>query len=242
MINQSPNPLGLLISALALMLLSVAAFADDLTPQIRVSGQAEATMAPDMATLQLTVMREAATARAALDDNSAAMAEVIAAMRDAGIAEKDLQTTNFSIQPRYTYPKPRNENPPELVGYVVRTSLQVKVRDLGKLGVLLDTSVSLGVNEGGSVQFGNDDPSSALSEARVRAVKDAMAKARTMADAAGVALGNLLELSDQTHIPAPQNYRMERAVMADAAAGSVPVMAGENSYRVIVHASYGIKQ
>ena len=199
-------------------------------------------MAPDMAILQLTVMREAATARAALDQNSAAMAEVIAAMRTAGIAEKDLQTRNFSIQPRYTYPQPRNEHPPKLVGYTVRNSLQVKVRDLGKLGALLDESVTLGVNEGGSVEFGNEDPSAALVDARTRAVHNAIAKARTMADAAGVELGKLLNLSDQTHMPMPQNYRMERAMVADAVAGAVPVMAGESTYRVVVQASYAIRQ
>ena len=199
-------------------------------------------MAPDMAILQLTVMREAATARAALDKNSAAMAEVIAAMRAAGIAEKDLQTRNLSIQPRYTYPQPRNEHPPKLVGYTVRNSLQVKVRDLGKLGSLLDESVTLGVNEGGSVEFGNEDPSAALADARTRAVSNAIAKARTMADAAGVELGKLLALSDQTRTAVPQNYRMERAMAADAVAGAVPVMAGENSYRVVVQVSYAIKQ
>ncbi len=240
--NLTLKRFSLIVTSLTLIWFSVAAHAEGPTPQIRVSGQAEATMAPDIAVLQLTVMREATTARAALDDNSEAMAEVIAAMRQADVAESDLQTSNFSIQPRYTYPKPRNENPPKLVGYVVRNSLQVTVRDLANLGALLDTSVSLGVNEGGNVQFGNDDPSAALAEARTRAVKDAIAKARTLADAAGVQLGKVLDLSDQTHVPMPQNYRMERAVMADAAAGSVPVMAGENTYRVAVQVSYAIKQ
>ena len=230
--------------AVAALLLSLAPVAqsEQPVPQIRVTGQAEATMVPDMALLQLTVMREATTAREALDANSRAMAEVIAAMSSAGVADKDLQTSNFSIQPRYTYPKPRNENPPMLVGYVVRNSLQVKVRDLGNLGTLLDRSVSLGVNEGGNVQFTNDDPTAALAEARARAVKDALTRARTMADAAGVELGELLQLSEQSHAPVPQNFHMERAMAADAVAGAVPVMAGENSYRVTVQASYAIDQ
>lgn len=234
--------IGILATATVFLLLSLAARADDPTPRISVSGHAEASIAPDMAILQLTVMREAATARAALDQNSAAMAEVIAAMRATGIAEKDLQTRNFSIQPRYTYPQPRNEHPPKLVGYAVRNSLQVKVRDLGKLGSLLDESVTLGVNEGGSVEFGNEDPSAALADARTRAVSNAMAKARIMADAADVELGKLLTLSDQTPVAMPQNYRVERAMAADAVAGAVPVMAGENSYRVVVQVSYAIKQ
>ncbi|RLQ22799.1 DUF541 domain-containing protein [Seongchinamella sediminis] len=240
--NRFCKPAHLLAVATTLIVLSLGAQADDPVAQIRVSGEAETALAPDMAFLRLTVMREATSARAALDQNSAAMAEVIAAMRAAGIAEKDLQTSNFSIQPRYTYPQPRNEHPPKLVGYTVRNSLQVRLRDLDKLGALLDESVTLGVNEGGSVQFGNEDPSAALAEARTRAVHDAMTKARTMAAAAGVELGEVLSLADQAPVPMPQHYRMERAMAADAVAGAVPVMAGENSYRVVVQMVYAIKQ
>ena len=100
--NLTLKRFSLIVTSLTLIWFSVAAHAEGPTPQIRVSGQAEATMAPDIAVLQLTVMREATTARAALDDNSEAMAEVIAAMRQADVAESDLQTSNFSIQPRYT--------------------------------------------------------------------------------------------------------------------------------------------
>ena len=215
--------------------------AEALAPQVRVSGQAEVSIAPDMALLQLTVMRQADTARLALDANSNAMAEVVNAMRAGGVAERDLQTSDFSVQPRYVYPKPRNEKPPELVGYTVRNSLTVRVRDLDALGELLDQSVSLGVNEGGNISFANDDPSAAVAEARASAVKDAMTRARTLAEAAGVRLGDIMEISEQTHMPQPRPYRAERMAMS-AAADSVPVMAGENSYQVVVHMSFAIDQ
>ena len=243
MMKQLMIALGNVLSATALCLvLAPATLADDPVAQVHVSGKAEAAVAPDMAILDLTVMREAPTARDALDANSRAMADVIEAMREAGVEERDLQTSNFSIQPRYIYPQPRNEKPPQLVGYTVRNSLQVKVRNLSDLGPLLDESVSLGVNEGGSVQFANEDPSAAIAEARSQAVKNAMAKAKTMAEAAGVGLGKVLELSERTHMPSPQNYRMERAMAAGAMADAVPVMAGENSYQVVVHVSYAIEQ
>ncbi|PLW67273.1 SIMPL domain-containing protein [Pseudohalioglobus lutimaris] len=229
--------------AIALLLLSpLRVSAEEPQPQLRVSGQAERAMAADMAVLQLTVTREAETARAALDANSAAMAEVIKAMGEAGIDQRDLQTANFSIQPRYIYPKPRNEQPPKIVGYTVRNSLTVRVRELARLGSLLDQSVSLGVNEGGSVSFTNDDPSEVLAAARTAAVQDALARAETLARAAGVKLGEILEISEQTQNPQPRPYRAERAMMADAAAGAVPVAAGENSYRVVVHISIAIDQ
>ena len=229
-----------LVSALLLLLVPLAQ-ADQPVPQIRSTGEAEASVAPDMAILQLTVTREAETARAALDANSRAMAEVIAAMREGGVAERDLQTAGFSIQPRYVYPKPRNEQPPRIVGYTVRNSLSVRVRDLEDLGALLDRSVTLGVNEGGGVRFTNADPSAALAEARAAAVRDAMARAQTMAGAAGVKLGDVLEISEQTLGSGPRPVYAARA-MAMEAADAVPIQAGENSYRVVVQVSFAIDQ
>lgn len=217
---------------------------NDPYPQIVVSGQGRAELAPDIALLQLTVTREADTARAALDANSLAMAEVLQALRAQGIAERDLQTANFSIQPRYTYPKPgaKGENQsPRIVGYTVRNGLGVRVRDLDKLGAIIDQSVSLGVNEGGNITFTNDDPSAAIEQARTRAVQNAMAKATTLAAAAGVKLGKVLQISEQSYNPAPVPMMRSRMAMADAAE-SVPVAAGENSYEVTVNLSYAIEQ
>ena len=213
-------------------------------PRIVVSGQGSADIAPDMAVLQLTVTREAETARAALDANSAAMAEVLKALRDEGIAERDLQTTNFSIQPKYVYPTQKSQaedRSPRIVGYTVRNGLSVRVRELGKLGGIMDKSVTLGVNEGGNILFTNDDPAAAIEQARVRAVADAMSKAKALAAAAGVKLGKVLALSEQSHQPGPVPMMRGEMMMARAA-DSVPVAAGENSYEVTVSMSYGIVQ
>ncbi len=213
-------------------------------PRISVTGQGSANLAPDMALLQLTVTRQAETARAALDANSAAMADVIAALRAEGIAERDLQTSQFSIQPRYVYPKPKSgeaQQPPRIVGYTVRNGLGVRVRDLDKLGAIIDRSVTLGVNEGGNITFTNDDPSAALTRARTAAVQDAAAKAGTLAAAAGVKLGRILEIAEQSYDPVPVPMMHSRAMAADAAE-SVPVAAGENSYEVKVNLTYGIAQ
>ena len=213
-------------------------------PRIVVSGQGSADIAPDMAVLQLTVTREAETARAALDANSAAMAEVLKALRDEGIAERDLQTTNFSIQPKRVYPSQKSQaedRSPQIVGYTVRNGLSVRVRELGKLGGIMDKSVTLGVNEGGNILFTNDDPAAAIEQARVRAVADAMSKAKALAAAAGVKLGKVLELSEQSHQPGPVPMARGEMMMARAA-DAVPVAAGENSYQVTVNMSYGIEQ
>ena len=212
--------------------------------RIVVVGQGSVDLAPDLAVLALTVTREAKTARAALDANSSAMADVIKAMRAKGIAERDLQTSNFSIQPKYAQ-LPRQssgERPaPQVAGYTVRNSLTVRVRDISKVGEVLDESVSLGVNEGGGIMFTNDDPSAALAQARVEAVQDARKTARTLAEAAGVRAGRILEISEQSHNPSPMP--MMRAEMSMVAgAGAVPVATGENTYRVAVHMVVAIEQ
>jgi len=230
--------------SLALCMPVASAADNDTPPRILVSGQGRVDIAPDMAVLSLTVTREAPTARAALDANSAAMTEVLKAMRAQGIAERDLQTTNFSIQPRYTQP-PRQSSgerePPRIAGYSVRNGLTVRVRDIDRVGEIIDTSVTLGVNEGGRIQFTNDDPSAALTEARVQAVREALAKAKTLAEAAGVKTGGVLEISEQSHIPRP--VPMARAEMSMAmAADAVPVAAGENTYTVTVSVSIAIDQ
>lgn len=233
-----PLAIGLFLTLLA----GAAAAYDDPTPRIIASGEGVATLAPDMAILSLTVTREGETARSALDESSTAMAQVISAMSGEGVAERDLQTSGFSIQPKYVYPKPRAENPPRIAGYTVRNSLTVRVRDLGRLGVLLDKSVTLGVNEGGNVRFANDDPSAAQAQARTAAVKDAMARARTMAIAAGVEPGKVLEISESSYHPQPRPMMESMAMARSADAGSVPLATGENTYRVVVTLSLEIKQ
>jgi uncharacterized protein len=212
-------------------------------PRIQVSGVGTVQLAPDLAVLQLTVRREAETARAALDANSTAMKNVLAAMQAEGIEGRDLQTANFSIQPRYVYP-PNQPNmarkPPRIVAYTVRNELSVRVRDIDRVGAILDKSVELGVNEGGNIQFSNADPSDALAQARTRAVEQALVKAKTLAKAAGVELGRVLEISEQSFAPRPAP--MARAEMSMAADSAVPIASGQNSYEVTVQLSVAIDQ
>lgn len=239
--------IGLFCLSLATAGFTTAAIAHDISHEkashrISVSGQGTDAIAPDMAVLNLTVTREAKTARAALDANSRAMSKVIAAMEALEIARRDLQTANFSIAPKYTRPA-RSSNgsaqAPQIVGYTVRNGLTVRVRDMDNVGVVLDQAVTLGVNEGGNIQFTNADASEAITRARIRAVENAKRKAQTLAKAAGVKLGEVQEISEHSYEPAPM--RMGRAEMA-MAADSVPVVGGENSYRVMVNITYGIDQ
>ncbi len=222
----------------------VAQASEEPVPRIMVTGEGSVDIAPDMAVLVLSVNREAPTAREALTANSAAMSKVLAAMTGLGIDKRDLQTANFDIQPRYTHPGRQSNGAaeaPKLVGYIVRNSLSVRVRDISRVGEVLDTSVTLGVNEGGSILFTNDDPSAAITQARVKAMEEALSKASTLADAADVSLGNVLEISEQNYSPRPTPM-LAQARMSMDSAESVPIAAGENSYKVTVSVSLAIDQ
>lgn len=238
---------GMLTGVLAaLLLMSAPAFAQTKAePTITVSAIGKATIAPDMAILNLAVVREAKTAREALDANSKATADVLKAMQDAGIEDRDLQTSNFNIQPRYVYPKRRKDGaqlPPTIVGYVVTNGLTVRVRKLAELGKILDQSVTLGVNSGGNVTFSNSNSDTVVEQARRNAMKSAVRKAKILTEEAGVALGRILNISEQNRgRPRPRALaRAARSLQEDSVA--VPVAAGENEYSVTVNVSWEIAQ
>jgi uncharacterized protein YggE len=213
---------------------------------ISVVGTGEVSIAPDIAMLNLGVVRDGKTAREALTANNGAMSKVLKALKLQGIAAKDIQTSGFNISPRYYYP-PRKDNheqkPPTIVGYQVSNNLAVRIRDLTKVGDILDLVVTLGVNTGGNIQFTNDNPKQVLKQAREAAMADAIEKAETLTEAAGVDLGRILDISENSRMPRPMpmvkaQFRGE-AMMADAA---VPVEGGENMYSVTVNVNWEIDQ
>lgn len=234
-----------LVTVFALTLSGVAlAHNDDADrpPTITVNASGSVDVAPDMAIVTMTVRREAKTARIALDTNNAAMAEVQQAMQQLGVAKRDLQTSGFSIRPLMSRPN-RNQpdRTPKIVGYVVQNTLSARVRDLSQVGRLLDKAVTLGVNQGGQIQFTNANPQAAISQARTNAMQAAMEKANTLVNAAGVGLGKILTISETSRAPRPMQMAQGRiAAMADS--GAVPVQAGENSYTVSVNVSWLLRQ
>ncbi|MGN8024020.1 SIMPL domain-containing protein [Phyllobacterium sp. 22229] len=242
---MTPKFLAVAFAATAMMAVPFAAMAEEAPrPRITVSGEGEATAAPDMAIVSLVVLQEKPTAREALTANNETMAKVLDAMKKAGIAERDLQTSGFNIDPRYVYPENKQGQPPQapkIVGYAVSNSLSVRVRDLKKVGEILDQSVTLGVNQGGNLTFTNDKPETIVEEARKKAVANAIAKAKTLTAAAGVEVGKVIEISEQTFQPRPYGGAPRAKMMAAEASDSVPVAAGENSYNVTVNVTFELK-
>ncbi|GAB5428632.1 MAG: SIMPL domain-containing protein [Devosia indica] len=210
---------------------------------IAIEGRGEVRAAPDMATINSGVTTQGATAREALDANTAAMSELIAALKEAGIEARDIQTSGFSVNPNYVYSDARDElgytMPPKINGYQVSNSVTVVVRDLEELGSILDRSVTVGANTVNGVSFSVADPSELLNEARRIAFTDAREKAELYAGVADATLGDLEQISERQDFNAPQPYPMyARAEMAGSA--PVPVEAGEMSFAITVNVTWDL--
>lgn len=223
-------------------LYALPARADDAPrPTLSLNGTGEISVAPDMAVISSGVVTEAVTARAALDANNEAIAAVIAALKGTGIEARDIQTSGFRVQPRYLRDGKNKEDPeaPRIVGYTVNNNVSVIVRDLAKLGAVLDQTVTVGANRLGGINFQVSDADKRLDAARTIAMKDAIRKAGIYADAAGVKLDRILSISESGGF---RPYPKQEAMMMRDASASVPVEAGEQTLSVDVNVTWEIKQ
>jgi uncharacterized protein len=213
----------------------------DLTPAISVTGEASISAPPDLALIDAGVASSAKTARAASEANNAAMGKVLAALKTAGIDEKDYQTSRLSLQTEYAPNRPGDvaSGPPAIAGYRATNHITVKLRDVGKVATVIDTLIAAGANEVSGINFMVSQASKLLDDAREKAVADARRKAEIYAKAAGVTLGAPLSISESGGAPVP----MLRAKMAmPMAATSVPVAQGEETLSVSVNVTWAIKQ
>ena len=205
---------------------------------ISLSGHGEMRMAPDMAFVTTGVLSQGGTAAEALAANTAAMNALFAALTGAGIAEKDVQTSNFFVQPRYNF---QDGKAPELIGYDVSNTVTVIVRKIGDLGPLLDKVVQAGSNQINGIGFEVSKPDAALDEARKLATADATRKAKIYAEAMGVSLGRVMSISEGVNYQPPMPMARGKVMMADAAAAPVPVAAGEQTLSVDVNITWEIQ-
>jgi uncharacterized protein YggE len=197
---------------------------------LSVSASADATRVPDVATISTGVVSQAADANAAMRANAAQMDKVMAAIRAAGIAERDIQTSGINLNPNYKYVE---NAPPTIVGYQASNTVNVKVRDLSKLGKVLDTFVEQGANQINGPSFEVDKPDEAYDEARIAAIKKAQARAQTYAKALGLDVRRIVSISEGgASVPRPMP--MLRAMAADAEMKSTSVSPGESTLSVAV--------
>ncbi len=210
---------------------------DKLARTITVSGEGKVKTKPDTASISAGVVTEATTAREALDKNNDQMQKVMAGMREAGIAEDDLQTAQFSVSPMYERPPRRPNGPsvdPKIVGYRVSNTVTGIIRNLKNVGPILDKVITLGANSVNGPSFFIHNPGPLLDAARKKAVADALRKADLLAQAAKLQLGAIQTIREGGGY-APQPRRMNRAMAMDMEAKSVPIAAGSQEIRANVN-------
>lgn len=223
------------------------AHADDDKPFriLNLSGAGEVKAVPDTASINAGVVSDAKDAKSALAMNSAAMNTLFKQLKSAGIADRDIQTTNFNISPVY---EPYNAKKPQpqhrrIIGYQVSNGVTVRVRDLARLGDLIDRMTVAGANRMNGIGFFVDKTENLLDEARRKAMADVRRKADLYADGLGVKLKRVLTVSESVSGPGPRPMRSSgmMALARSDAREAAPVAAGEQTLSVRLSVSWELE-
>jgi uncharacterized protein YggE len=203
---------------------------------ITIQGKGSVKAAPERVSVSAGVESEAPTAKEALAKNTAAMTRVVETLKDAGIDPKDIQTTTFTVGPRYDTSD--DGKPPRIIGYSVINSVFVTTHDLDKLGTILDQLVTAGANSIGGISFDIDKPEEKQNAARKLAMEDAIAKARLYVEAAGAELGPVMTITEQGgYVP----RTMGAPMMEATASKPVPIEPGIESVDIEVQVTWELK-
>lgn len=194
---------------------------------VTVTGEATIAVAPDTATMRIGVSSQEKTAREASEANAKQMTSVLAAIKNAGIADRDVQTSRLSLQPQYD----PNKGTPHLTGFQATNQVTVRIRDIDRLPTVLDRAIAAGANEMSGIEFTVSEQSKLLDQARADAIADARRKAELYATAAGAKLGHVVSIAEEGPAPPPRPMQTMRA-------GAVPIAPGEQTLRAIITVSY----
>ena len=204
---------------------------------ITISGEGKIFATPDIGVIDLGVVSDAKTVAGAQKDNVEKMNKITQAMKDLGVEEKDLKTTNYSISPRYQYTSGRSD----IIGYEVSQTLQVKIRNLDKAGDILGKGAELGANQVGSLSFTFDDPEKLNQEARTKAIANAKEKADALSNVLGVKLIRIINFTESSYVP-PIPYYSERSLgMGGGETATPDIQTGQNEVSSNVTIVYEIQ-
>jgi uncharacterized protein YggE len=213
-------------------------------PYLSVVGHGKVSAVPDVADMNVGVVTQGPTAKEALRHNSDAMGALQKVLKERGVAAKDIETTQIQVSPVYSHPDPKRqvgeEFVPQVVSYRVVHSVDVTVRDIDKLGDMLDAVVSAGANQVNGISFRVDKAQQLMDEARRRAMADAKRKAEMLAGEARVVLGPARQIVEAGSNPSGAinvGGMATRGVMPHSAPS---VAAGEQEISVSIHVSYAI--
>ena len=226
--GQAANRSGLSAAALA----AEGASATGIT----VTGQGQVRGKPDVAYINLGVRTFGPTAKAAMDQNSAAMAAIIAKLQALAIAKKDMQTGSINLYPQTKPVKPDQPESEQIIGYWANNSLNVTINDVTKVGEVLDAAITAGANTAGGIRFGVKDEAGLRDEALKEAVKSARAKADLMAAGLGLKVTGVVSVAEEGYSGPSPVARYE--VAAAKGASDVPVEAGELTFTASVRVTF----
>ncbi len=206
---------------------------------ISVSGQGIITVVPDLARITLGVEATADSAAAAQQDAATKMDAVVAQLKAQGIPDKDIRTVRFDLSPDYDY----STRTPVLKGYKVTNLVVVTLREVSKVGSLLDAVVNSGATRLQGISFSTSDPSAASAQGREEALKNAQSKAEQLAKLAGVTLGAPISIEETTSAPPTPVDIAQKAAAAPSASGAfqTPINPGSQEVTTTVHVVYSIR-
>ncbi len=231
----------ILPATLAALLASAASAEAPIVPDatvLDVTAVGRVSRTPDLATIRAGVVTQAATAAAATAENAARLAKVVAALKAAGIADRDLSTSNLSLSPQYRY---ADKQPPVITGYQASNTVSVRFRDIARSGRVLDTLVAEGANQIDGPALSLDKPEAALDEARSQAITVAKARADLYARVAGLRVERIVSIDENGEDaggPPPVFYRA-RAMAADSA--PTQILPGETDVSVTIAVRFLLK-
>lgn len=221
-----------------LLLAAVPAFAQMTQPTVGVNGtllnvssSAEATRIPDVARISVGVVTQAVDSNSALRANAQQMDKVMAAVKKSGIAERDVQTSGVNLNPQYKY---EDNKAPQIVGYQASNTVNIKVRDISKLGQVLDTLAAQGANQINGPMFSIDQPEPVYNQARMDALKKAQVRAETYAKALNLRVVRIVSI-DETNNGGFQPMAVLSAALRAAKEFNSPISPGETTLSVTLN-------
>jgi uncharacterized protein YggE len=222
-------------------LLACTGFAAAQTPQqpppsITVSGNGKVLYVPDVGYIHVGISSDAFTAAEAWKKNAEIVKKIFDALKQYGVEDKDLNTNNISVQPRYLH---KDKEQPKFLGYTVSYDLSVKVRKLDQMGQFLDSMVDAGANRNMNISFGCSKLDELMDAARAKAVAEARKKANIYVTGAGARVGDVLGISDTPNYPGTRMYPVDAIAMKEAGS-SLPIAAGEQELSVQVTVTWQI--
>jgi uncharacterized protein len=243
--SKTTRAIAAMTAAIAMMATQTSALAQNAntapTPStLNLNVNSNVKKAPDMATISAGVVTQARTAKAAMDDNARRMTAAFAALKAAGIAERDMQTSGINLSPQYNYVANQR---PTIKGYEVSNRVTVRIRRLDNIGPVMDALVAQGVNEINGPNFGLDNPEAELDTARTQAMATAMRRAELYATASGMRVKRVITINESGGYepPQPRPMMMARAMVADAAA-ETPVAPGEVTLSIQLNVQFELEK